>query len=106
MVTLKKENKYFSFLLRINREKTKYLATLLPPESGIYPFTIYVLDFKNQTLKTMTGELEVEKAEVEKLEILIPWYKNLRFWLYVLMGVIVTGMVGYILKRRKSQKIS
>jgi len=106
MVTLEKENKYFSFLLRINREKTKYLATLPSPQPGVYPFTIYVLDFKNQTLKTMTGELKVEKTEVEKPEILIPWYKNLRFWLYILMGVIVTGMVGYILKRRKSQKIS
>jgi len=99
MVTLKKENKYFSFLLRINREKTKYLATLLPPESGIYPFTIYVLDFKNQTLKAITGQLEIEK--IEELPEEIPWYKDLRFGLYILLLILILAAIIYFTREKR-----
>jgi hypothetical protein len=66
MVTLKttgQEEKFFSFLLKINKEKTKYMATIIPPEPGFYSLILTNLDYKNQTLKTVSGELEIEKTE-------------------------------------------
>jgi hypothetical protein len=69
MITLKNDNKYFSFLLRANKEKTRYMATLLPPAPGVYPMSLYVLDYKNQALKKIDGWLEVKgvKKQAEGL---------------------------------------
>jgi len=68
MVTLEKENKFFSFLLKVNEEKTVYEATIIPPEeTGVYPMIITILDYKNQTLKRIKGEIVVEKSESKKV---------------------------------------
>ena len=48
----------FSFLLRVNKEKTAYVATIAPlGESGIYGVNISIVDFKNQGLKKIVGNL-------------------------------------------------
>jgi len=74
LVTLEKGGKLFSFILRVNKEKTVYLATLVPPEEiGIYPLTLTTLDYKNQTLKKISGQLEIEKTEI----VSVPWYKKI-----------------------------
>ena len=67
MVSLEKDNKYFSFLLRINQDKTKYTATFAPPEPGIYPMSVYVLDYKNQTLKDIKTWLEIKGAMISEV---------------------------------------
>ena len=105
MVTLEKDNKYFSFLLRINREKTKYLATLVPPEPGIYPLSLYVLDFKNQTLKTIIGKLIVEKTITEVLP-KVPWYKNFKIWLAILIAAIGIAIITYLLRKKARTNLS
>lgn len=64
MVTLKQGDKVFSFLLRANQEKTVYEATLVPPDPGVYPFTITILDYKNQAFKKITGELDIAKTSL------------------------------------------
>lgn len=71
MVTLGKDDKYFSFLLRINKEKTSYEAAILAPEPGNYAMSIIILDYKNQALKKITSFLRVVEegiipAEKEK----------------------------------------
>jgi hypothetical protein len=68
MVTLKQGNKIFSFLLRANQDKTAYEATLMPPDAGIYPFTITILDYKNQAFKEITGELNIVKTNLAKTQ--------------------------------------
>lgn len=46
------EKKTFSFLLRVNENKTAYTAKIAPLKvSGLYEVSIAVLDYKNQTLK-------------------------------------------------------
>ncbi|PIZ89199.1 MAG: hypothetical protein COX90_00600 [Candidatus Nealsonbacteria bacterium CG_4_10_14_0_2_um_filter_38_17] len=76
MVTLEKEGKFFSFLLRVNKEKTAYLSTLVPPEEAkVYPLTFTILDYKNQTLKKISGQLEVKKTEARPLS--VPWYMKI-----------------------------
>jgi fibronectin type 3 domain-containing protein len=50
--------KTFSFLLRVNKEKSSYSATIAPlGDSGKYGVRIAVVDYKNQGLKKLTGSL-------------------------------------------------
>ena len=107
MVTLKKGDKYFSFLLRIDKEKTKYTATLALPELGVYPMSIYVLDYKNQALKKLNGQLVINSQLTDKYFINQPvlglWLQYLKqqlnIWIFTLMLLVV--MVVLICRRAK-----
>jgi hypothetical protein len=106
IISLEKDEKYFSFLFKINREQTKYFTTLSPLEEGIYPINLHLLDFKDQTVKTISGQLIVEKAKI--LLERIPWYKNLIIWLYILLialliGIIIIIYLLYLLKKKKKR---
>ena len=107
-VTLEKENKFFSFLLRINKEKTAYEAVLVPPqEAGIYPLTITILDYKNQTMKKIRGVLKVEGITGALLPSKIPWYKSPHVWkwiLYLLLGILLAIMIRYLRKKIREKK--
>lgn len=51
--------KVFPFLLRVNKDKTAYEATLAPlGKRGVYQMKIIVLDYKNQGLKRLEGSLK------------------------------------------------
>jgi len=106
-VTLEKGEKFFSFLLRINKEKTAYLATLMPPdEPGVYPLTITVLDYKNQTLKKFISQLTVSGNVIPGAP--IPWYKNWKIYIYILilLGILILIGVIYFYKKFKTQNDS
>jgi len=108
MVTLEKQDKYFSFLLRINREKTSYCATILPPqEEGKYPLTITIFDYKNQSLKRLKGELVVKgkKQAIQKKPAL--WQKKALFWkhiIYVLGGLVFLIIIILFWQKRKHKR--
>gem|GEM_PF-3385055 len=81
LVTLEKEGKLFSFLLKVNPEKTAYLATLMPPEEpGTYLLTLTALDYKNQTIKKISGKLIVEKPEIITPKVSLSWYQKIILW--------------------------
>jgi|GEM_PF-6703516 len=61
------EGKVFSFLLRVDEEKKRYLATLNPPASGLYPLEFVVVDYKNQGLQKVGGELAVQEVAVGQI---------------------------------------
>lgn len=52
----------FSFLLRVDGEKQRYLATLNPPTSGAYSIGFIIVDYQNQGLQKVEGELQVQEA--------------------------------------------
>jgi len=53
-----------SFILRINDDKTAYLANLgIFQQNGLYPIYVYVINFKNQTIKHLAGKLLVTNGE-------------------------------------------
>jgi hypothetical protein len=53
-------NKKFSFLLRANADKTAYTATIAPlAKGGRYPVYIYVINYKDQTIKRISGVVDV-----------------------------------------------
>lgn len=101
MVTLEKEEKFFSFLLKVNPEKTAYLSTLvLPKEAGIYPLILTTFNYKNQTIKRIFGQLEVKKTEIRSL--LIPWYQDYKILFYIFCGIILIPifLIYFFRKRR------
>lgn len=104
MITLRKEEKYFPFLLRINREGTRYEAVIIPPkETGILPFSIFILDYKNQTLKEIPGYLEIEALLIPPSE--VPWYKRTNIWLVILIGIILIIFLAYLVWRVRFRKL-
>lgn len=105
MVTLKQEDKLFSFLLRANKDKTAYEATLVPPDSGIYPLTITILDYKNQAFKKLEGELIVKAVEAVKTQIVqYTIIKKLPPIFYILLGIMVLFIAGMMYRSVKKKK--
>jgi hypothetical protein len=93
-------SKRFSFLLRVNADKTAYEAHIAPfGRSGIYPIQITIFDFKNQGVKTIEGELVaelvllIEERAREEVN-----YFNL-FWLFVLFLVFYVWYLRLVHKR-------
>jgi hypothetical protein len=92
MVTLREGGKSFSFLLRVNRDKTAYEAILVPPTAGEYGLDITVLDYKNQALKRISGILKVVKAQISdsKIEVTTKKYTTIRDFppiVYIILAV-------------------
>ncbi|TAL48897.1 hypothetical protein EPN83_02980 [Patescibacteria group bacterium] len=101
--------KQFSFLLRVNKDKTRYEATIAPlGVSGTYVVRIAVVDYKNQGLKKIEGLL---LATVLKGIFPRGWsFQGIRkfmvdyFWLLVLLLFLLALLVEFIrtvLKKRQ-----
>ncbi|MDP2933650.1 MAG: hypothetical protein Q8N81_05995 [bacterium] len=98
------ERKTFSFLLRANKEKNAYEAVLAPlKKPGLYPATISILDFKNQTLKKIKTYLLVQGGEIapkQPCTYLYIWI--LPICLIVLLLILLAVMI-FKRKRKKVQ---
>ncbi len=58
----------FSFLLKLTPDGKGYSATIAPlGTSGKYPVAIYVINYQNQSLKRVTGNLQVEGGAMAAL---------------------------------------
>jgi chitodextrinase len=99
------QTKTFSFLLRINQQKTRYEATLMPPEEALsYPMFINVMDFKHQALKRLGGELQTVAPPPPPPT---PWYKQARNWRYLFyVTALALLLFLFFQRRRKRNKIS
>lgn len=105
MITLNKNEEKFSFLLRINKEKNRYEATILAPDPGVYPLTLSILDYKNQSLKTIKGQLIAEgTVDTERTGVFVPWYMQIKFW--ILLGLLILLLIAYFIwkKIKKDQE--
>jgi len=59
--------KQFSFLLRINKDKSAYEAVIAPlAAGGTYGMTIAVIDYKNRGMKELNGALLVSAGATEQ----------------------------------------
>ena len=108
MMTLEKGSKTFSFLLRINKDKTAYEATILPPEPGIYPFTITILDYKNQAIKRITGILEIKAGANPQFQVSSFTEQQLKAspWIYVLIALIILIIVNKVILKDRDKQIA
>jgi len=99
------ENKYFSFLLKINKDKTAYEATIIPPEDiANYPLAITVMDYKNQEMKRIEAGLVI--LQTAAISLLIPWQKKAVGWLaFALMVLALIEIIYRIHRRNKFRNI-
>ncbi|MDD2731998.1 MAG: hypothetical protein PHI53_02265 [Candidatus Pacebacteria bacterium] len=108
LITIEKENKLFSFLLKINKDKTAYEAVIqAPKEPGTYPVTITILDYMNQTLKRIKWELKVEGVQAAIIRSSGPLYKNPFLWkiiLYLLIIITAILTIRYFIKKIKEAR--
>jgi len=92
-VTLEDPNdsaRKFSFLLKVNANKTAYEANIAPlGKSGKYPLRITIFDFKNQGVKKITGTLSAE------LIIIIPKRRN-SLWDIDLIWIFIIFLIFYV----------
>ncbi len=101
----KAEQKTFSFLLKVNKEKTNYEAVLAPfKKPGIYGATISILDFKNQTLKKIRTALLVSGSEAAVAEV-VPFWKKLPFsYIYIIVAILILLLLAIVLIRKKKKE--
>jgi len=77
--------KTFTFLLRINEDKTYYEATTAPlGKSGTYPLAITMLDYKNQRLTHVSGNLVASVHEFT-----VPSSMSLEEKIGTLLGILI-----------------
>ena len=97
------ENKYFSFLLRINSDKTAYQAIIQPPKSENYLLTVRIVDVKNQVSNFFSGTLKIkEKKQISIPAFLINFsFASLIF--LILISIVIISLIWIIVNwiRRK-----
>ncbi len=100
--------KVFTFILRVSEDKTRYIATIGPlGKSGNYGVSISIVDFKNQGLKKIEGDLLATTGSLpfDQREGFVYWLlqEMRRNFLWIILLVIV-----YILwrqwRRREMEK--
>jgi hypothetical protein len=104
MVTLNKDGKTFSFLLKVDGEKKKYLAVILPPEPRIYPFDIFIIDYKNQNLKKIPGEMIIRKAGIFNPEASWEKINQTKFKFPILWLIILFIFLTYIIRKEGKKR--
>ncbi len=106
MITLEKDGKNFSFLLKVNAEKTGYgAAFLVPKEPGKYRMTITIIDYKNRVIKKIKCEFLIngpsqtlEKKEISVFSILIKQFNQRNFLIFALLILFI--LLIFLIKRR------
>ncbi|HEY4478691.1 MAG TPA: hypothetical protein VI775_02515, partial [Candidatus Paceibacterota bacterium] len=84
-------SKVFTFLLRANKEKTVYEATISSLErSGNYQLNAVIVDYKNQSLKRLAGDLRA--LSIGSITSLYNIYKDPR----ILFAVILLFILAFI----------
>jgi len=92
------KNKKFSFLLKSNKDKTAYEATIGSfSRGGTYPFEIVILDYNNQALKKVKGSLVVPQSGVSNQEVVykIVWKEKIYgyIWPIIILILILIALI-------------
>ena len=110
LVSLKdQQNRFFSFLLKVNADKSKYQAVFLTPkEQESYKFKVSLLDYKNKLRQWLPGTMIVQGAFITDFDdsnnhgqALLIGQRTIR-WpmiLLILFIFIITGMFLLLLKK-------
>ena len=110
------ESKVFSFLLRINHQKTAYEALVGSlTHTGRYAMDVTLFDFKTEYLHTIDGTVIVEPAsftdqfmdgrELSIIERFIVEYWSLRWLLLVLLLLLMLILLRRSIKRREDRDL-
>jgi hypothetical protein len=108
------KEKTFSFLLRVNDEKTVYSATIGPlGDSGIYGVKISIVDYKNQGLKKIVGNLLAlagvslgDEQNIFRIIIKIITENKVNLLLLVIISLVFLKSVKVVIEKKKNKKHS
>lgn len=103
--------KVFSFLLRVDEDKSRYSATIGPlGKSGTYGVRISIIDYKNQGLKKIEGELLATTGRIPFTgdDSVFVWLGGIiveRFWnlllLLIILAILIEGFKKAFSKKNK-----
>lgn len=104
-------NREFSFLLRVNAEKTAYIAVLTPfGNTDAYPLRVVVFDFANRTLTKTQGTVitEIEKGEATIegkgfFAHIMEFFRSLGIWLWILLLILLLIIIAYLAEQKKQK---
>lgn len=100
--------KIFSFLLRVNKEKTAYEALIAPLErSGVYGLGVLILDHKNQGLKKLSGFLLVKVPEFvsnNNTKIIAEIKKIIGNWSFPLLALLILILTTLLIDRKLRER--
>lgn len=101
MLILSRDNETFSFLFKLNPEKTEYETVVKPLSDSAFLLTITILDKKNDILKAITGQM----VSVEKSKKSVDLFSSVSY-LYLLFILIlaIILIVFYSSKKKKKKK--
>jgi len=102
------KDRTFSFLLRVNKEKTLYTATIgALGDSGTYKVNISVVDYRNRGLKNIAGELVASAQALltgdQKFFSVLMIVLSEKIW-YILLLIIFILVVLKTIKELMEQK--
>lgn len=103
------KTKVFTFLLRVNENKTAYEATIAPlGRSGDYKLNAIILDYKNQGLKRLNGQLRaLVLEEGEALFGLDGKHPKNLFWMIIfLVLAFIAIIILVVVEKKKKEKKS
>ncbi len=109
IVTLKDPEdpkKVFSFILKVNKEKTLYSATIAPlGRTGVYATRIAIVDYKNRGLKATDGQVIAQLALTENTG---SDSSNRSFWIILILLALtyVAHKIEKFIKERKRRKLT
>jgi hypothetical protein len=89
-------SKAFIFLLRANSNDTYYEASIGPlGRTGIFPLTITILDYQNQGLKQLSGELAASVAGA------VPVAQNYgQLWFWIGLVILIVLLIIFAIWRK------
>lgn len=97
--------KIFTFLLKVNKDKGYYEATLAPfMRGGHYPMTITVLDYQNQKLRRLDGALLADQLATGIGTITDDSYISKYWHLILLFTLLPLLLLVWLWKRRKDEE--
>jgi hypothetical protein len=95
--------KIFTFLLRVNKAKNVYEATIAPLGGrGIYKLNAIILDYQNQGLKRITGNIRA--LALDSVEGLVYEITRTPTLIYFFIFLLILIALIVILRKRKNHK--
>jgi hypothetical protein len=101
LATEEENPKFFTFILRINKDKTRYEAVVAPlGDTSSYDLKITVVDFKNQGLKKIEGTMLVA-GQIAWDPIVV---EDQKLFIYVFIVLILLALLIFLLKKRNKEE--
>ncbi len=101
------QSEVFTFLLRVNKTKTYYEASIAPlKRSGDYKLNLVILNFQNQGLKKLDGNLKAVAFE-SLLPLITSGNKNKGLFYWIILILILVIIIAYTIIssiKRKEKK--